>query len=100
MFQAGVYSSVAHYIKAVDTAGTDEAKAVMAKMRELPVNGFFAQDGLVRKDGCMVHDMYLLQIKTPQESTGEWDLFRVLSTVPGSQAYRPLSESECPLVKK
>jgi branched-chain amino acid transport system substrate-binding protein len=100
MFQAGVYSSVLHYLKAVESAGTDDAKTVIAKMRELPVNDFFAKNGVVREDGRMVHDMYLLQMKTPAESKGEWDLYKVLSTVPGPQAYRPLSESECPLVKK
>jgi branched-chain amino acid transport system substrate-binding protein len=100
MFQAGVYSSVAHYLKAAEAAGTDDAKTVIAKMRELPVNDFFAKNGVVREDGRMVHDMYLLQMKTPAESKGEWDLYNVLSEVPGPQAFRPLSESECPLVKK
>jgi branched-chain amino acid transport system substrate-binding protein len=100
MFQAGVYSSVAHYLKAVEAAGTDDAKTVIAKMRELPVNDFFSKGGFVREDGRMVHDMYLLQMKTPAESKGEWDLYNVLAAVPGTQAYRPLAESECPLVKK
>ncbi len=100
MFQAGVYSSVLHYLKAVDAAGSDDAKIVIAKMKELPVNDFFAKKGFVREDGRMVHDMYLLKMKTPAESKGEWDLYNVLSTVPGPEAYRPLSESECPLVKK
>jgi branched-chain amino acid transport system substrate-binding protein len=100
MFQAGVYSSVAHYLKAVEAAGTDDAKTVIAKMRELPVNDFFAKNGVVREDGRMVHDMFLLQMKTPAESKGEWDLYKVLSVVSGPQAFRPLSESECPLLKK
>jgi len=100
MFQAGVYSSVAHYLKAVDAAGTDEAGAVIAKMKELPVNDFFAKGGFIRDDGRMVHDMYLLQMKTPAESKSPWDLYKVLAIVPGPKAYRPLSESECPLVKK
>jgi branched-chain amino acid transport system substrate-binding protein len=100
MFQAGVYSSVAHYLKAIDAAGTDDAKTVIAKMRELPVNDFFAKNGFIREDGRMVHDMYLLQMKTPAESKGEWDLYKVLSVVPGPQAFRPLADSECPLVKK
>jgi branched-chain amino acid transport system substrate-binding protein len=100
MFQAGVYSSVLHYLKAIDAAGTDDAKTVLAKMRELPVNDFFAKNGFLREDGRMVHDMYLLQMKTPAESQGEWDLYKVLSVVPGPQAFRPLAESECPLVKK
>ncbi len=100
MFQAGVYSSVAHYLKAVKAAGTDAPQAVLAKMRELPVNDFFAKGGTVRADGRMVHDMYLLQMKTPAESKGEWDLYKVLSTVPGPEAYRPLAESECPYIKR
>jgi branched-chain amino acid transport system substrate-binding protein len=100
MFQAGVYSSVAHYLKAVEAAGTDDTKTVITKMRELPVNDFFSKGGFVRDDGRMVHDMYLLQMKTPAESKSEWDLYRVLTTVPGPEAYRPLTESECPLVKK
>jgi branched-chain amino acid transport system substrate-binding protein len=100
MFQAGVYSSVAHYLKAVEAAGTDDAKTVIAKMKELPVQDFFAKNGFIRDDGRMVHDMYLLQMKTPAESKGEWDLYNVLATVPGPDAYRPLAESECPLVRK
>jgi branched-chain amino acid transport system substrate-binding protein len=100
MFQAGVYSSVLHYLKAAEAAGTDDAKTVLAKMRELPVNDFFAKNGVLREDGRMVHEMYLLQMKTPAESKGPWDLYKVLSRVPGPEAYRPLSESECPLVKK
>lgn len=100
MFQAGVYSSVAHYLKAVEAAGTDDAKTVIAKMKELPVNDFFARNGFIRDDGRMVHDMYLLQMKTPAESTGPWDLYKVVATVPGPEAYRPLSESECPFVRK
>lgn len=100
MFQAGVYSSVAHYLKGVEAAGTDDAKTVIAKMKELPVQDFFAKNGFIRDDGRMVHDMYLLQMKTPAESKGEWDLYNVLATVPGPDAYRPLAESECPLVRK
>jgi branched-chain amino acid transport system substrate-binding protein len=100
MFQAGVYSSVAHYLKAVEAAGTDDAKTVIAKMKELPVQDFFAKNGFIRDDGRMVHDMYLLQMKTPAESKGEWDLYNVLATVAGPDAYRPLAESECPFVRK
>lgn len=97
--QAGVYSAVTHYLKAVQAAGTDEAKAVMAKMRELPVNDAFAKNGVLRPDGRMVHDMYLVQAKKPSESTGPWDLVKTVKTIPGSEAFRPLSESGCPLVK-
>ena len=99
-YQAGDYSAVAHYLKAIQAAGTDEAKAVMAKMRELPVDDFFARGGRVREDGRMVHDMYLVQVKSPQESKGEWDLYKVVQTIPAAEAFRPLAESTCPLVKK
>ncbi len=71
MHQAGVYSSVLHYLKAVQAAGTDDAKTVVARMRETPVNDMFATNGKIREDGRMVHDMYLMQVKTPKESTGE-----------------------------
>lgn len=100
MFQAGVYSAVTHYLKAVDATGSDEAKTVLAKMRETPVNDFFAKNGVIREDGRMVHDMLLLEMKKPSESKGPWDIYNVLSAVPGKEAYRPLEESECPLIKK
>jgi branched-chain amino acid transport system substrate-binding protein len=100
MLQAGVYSAVSHYLRAIDAAKTDEAKAVVRKMKELPVHDFFARNGRVREDGRMVHDMYLMQIKTPAESKGEWDLYKVLATVPGDEAFRPTDEGGCPLVAK
>jgi len=98
--QAGVYSAITHYLEAVQAAGTDEAKAVAAKMRELPVNDFFAKGGKVREDGRMVHDMLLVQVKKPSESKQPWDYYNILATVPGEQAFQPLAQSECPLVKK
>jgi len=67
-------------------------------MRALPINDFFAHNGKLREDGRMVHDMYLMQVKTPAESKGEWDLYKLLATVPGDQAYRPLDQGGCPLV--
>jgi branched-chain amino acid transport system substrate-binding protein len=97
--QAGVYSATLHYLEAVQAVGTNEASAVMAKMREMPVNDMFAKNGVLRKDGRMVHDMYLVQAKKPNESTGPWDLSKLVKTIPGEQAFRPLSESLCPLVK-
>jgi branched-chain amino acid transport system substrate-binding protein len=99
-FQAGVYSSIMHYLKAVQAAGTDEAKAVVAKMREMPINDFFAKNGNIREDGRMVHDMYLMQVKAPAESKGEWDLFKLVETIPGDRAFRPLDAGSCPLVAK
>jgi branched-chain amino acid transport system substrate-binding protein len=99
MIQAGVYSAVTHYLKAIDAAGTDEARAVIARMKATPISDFFAKNGHIREDGRMVHDMYLVQVKTPGESKGEWDLYKILATIPGDQAYRPLAEGGCPLVK-
>ena len=100
MSQAGAYSTVLHYLKAVQAAGTDETTAVMAKMRQTPVNDVFAKNGRIREDGRMVHDMYLFQVKTPEESKGEWDLYKLVATIPGDEAFQPLSKSRCPLVKK
>ena len=89
-----------HYLKAVQAAGTDEAKAVMAKMKEMPINDFMTRQGRIREDGRVIRDMYLMQVKKPEESKGEWDLARIVSTIPGDQAFRPLAEGGCPLVKK
>lgn len=100
MVQAGVYSAVHHYLAAIKAAGTDEAKAVVAKMREMPVNDFFAQNGQVRADGRMVHDMYLVQVKSPQESKYPWDYYKILRVVPGNEAFRPMDQGGCPLVAK
>jgi branched-chain amino acid transport system substrate-binding protein len=98
--QAGDYSSTMHYLKAIQAAGTDETGAVMAKMKSMPINDFFAKNGKIREDGRMVHDMYLLQVKKPSESKYPWDYFTVKSVIPGEQAFRPLSKSVCPLLKK
>ena len=100
MSQAGTYSAVTHYLKAVQKAGTDETDAVMKAMRETPVNDVFAKGGKVREDGRMVHDMYLFQVKTPSESKAPWDLYNLVATIPGDEAFQPLSKSRCPLVKK
>jgi len=99
MIQAGVYSAVMHYLKAIDATGTDEAKAVVAQMKAMPINDLFAKNGRIREDGRMVHDMYLVQVKSPAESKNEWDVYKVLATVPGDDAYRPLTAGGCPLVK-
>ncbi|HST76612.1 MAG TPA: ABC transporter substrate-binding protein [Acetobacteraceae bacterium] len=99
-YQAGAYSAVTHYLKAIQAAGTDQAEAVVAKMREMPVNDMFAKHGVLREDGRMVHDMLLMQVKQPFESTGEWDVYKILATIPGNEAFRSLADSACPLVKK
>jgi branched-chain amino acid transport system substrate-binding protein len=98
--QAGVYSSVMHYLQAVKAAGTTDSAAVMKKMKETPINDFFAKDGRIREDGRMVHDMYLFEVKKPSESKGRWDDYKLLATVPGDQAFQSLEQSRCPLVKK
>jgi len=100
MSQAGVYSTVTHYLKAVQAAGTDESEAVMKKMRETPVNDFFVKNGKIREDGRMVHDMYLVEVKSPAESKGPWDYYKIKATIPAEEAFQPLSASRCPLVKK
>ena len=100
MIQAGTYGATMHYLKAVKAAGTDEAKAVMAKMKDTPINDFMTRNGRIREDGRVIRDMYLMQVKTPEESKGEWDMAKIIATIPGEQAFRPLSEGGCPLVKK
>ncbi len=99
MVQAGTYSAVLHYLKAAQSAGATEGKAVADKMRELPVDDFFAK-GWVREDGRMMHDMYLVEVKKPEESKGAWDYYKVLRTIPAEEAAQPLSKSKCPFVKK
>jgi len=99
MIQAGLYSATMHYLKAIEAIGTDEAPKVMAQMRAMPINDFFAKGGKIRIDGRMVHDMYLFEVKKPEESKGEWDLYKLLATVPGDEAFRPLDKGGCPLVK-
>jgi len=99
MLTAGVYSSTLHYLKAVQAAGTDEPKAVMAKMRELPVNDVMTKNGKLREDGRLVRDMYLFEVKSPAESKGKDDIYKLIATVPGDKAYRPVNEGKCPLVK-
>ncbi len=96
---AGVYSSVRQYLAAVAAIGTDNPTKVVAKMREMPVNDAFAKGGKLRVDGRMVHDVYLVQAKKPSESTGEWDLVKLISVIPGERAFRPLAEGGCPYVK-
>ncbi|MCG5235782.1 ABC transporter substrate-binding protein [Xanthobacter oligotrophicus] len=99
-YQAGVYGAVTHYLKAVKAARTDSAGPVMAKMKDTPINDFMTKDGKVREDGRVIRDMYLFQVKTPAESKLPWDYYKLAATVPGDKAFRPLSESDCPLVKK
>jgi branched-chain amino acid transport system substrate-binding protein len=100
MAQAGVYSAVTHYLKSVKAAGTDSTDAVLKKMRETPVHDVVIPNGKIREDGRLVHDMLLLQVKKPGESKAPWDYYHVRDVIPGDQAFKPLSQSTCPLVKK
>ncbi len=100
MVQAGAYSATMHYLNAIKSAGTDNADAVIKKMKDTEINDFYAKKGKIREDGRMVYDMYLAQAKKPSESKGPWDLYNILRTIPGDSVYQPLSQSTCPLVKK
>ena len=97
--QAGVYSAVLHYLKAVSAVQNKDPLAVIAKMRETPVHDFFAENGVLRPDGRMVHDLYLMQVKKPSESKYPWDYSTIVATITGKDAFRPLDQSECPLIK-
>lgn len=100
MLHASNYGVVMHYLKAVQAAGTDETGTVLAKMKSNKINDFFTKDAYIREDGRVIRDMYLYRVKAPSESKRAWDYYHVVRTIPGEQAFRPLSESTCPLVKK
>jgi branched-chain amino acid transport system substrate-binding protein len=99
MVHAATYSAVLHYLKSIEAAGSDNAETVAAKMREMPVRDDFTQTGSVRVDGRMITDMYLVKVKSPEESKGEWDYFNILSTIPAEQTAAPLDKSTCPFIK-
>jgi branched-chain amino acid transport system substrate-binding protein len=100
MLTAGVYSSTLHYLKAVQAVGSaDDAKKVMAKMREMPINDVMTKNGKLREDGRVIRDMYLFQVKTPAESKSKDDIYKLIATVPGDKAYRPLKDGKCPYIK-
>ncbi|MBR1177146.1 ABC transporter substrate-binding protein [Bradyrhizobium sp. KB893862 SZCCT0404] len=97
---AGTYASVLHYLKAVQAAGTDDGRAVAAKMREIPVNDFYNKNVEIRADGRVMHKTYLMKVKSPSDSKYRGDFYRVLAEMSGEESFRPLSESQCPLVNK
>ncbi|WP_306051014.1 ABC transporter substrate-binding protein [Oceaniradius stylonematis] len=99
MVQAGVYSSVLHYLKAVEEIGSKDAEEVVAKMKEMPTDDPLFGPGEVREDGRKIHDLYLFRVKSPDESEGPWDYYETLSTIPAAQAFRPMDEGNCPLVQ-
>jgi len=99
MVHAGVYSSVLNFLRAAEEAGQAESgAAVMETMRGMDIDDFFNRNAYLREDGRVVHDMYLVRVKTPGESTGPWDYYEVLRTIPGDEAFLPLDQSACPLV--
>jgi len=100
MAQAGVYSAVLHYLKAVDALKSDDGTAVIAKMKALPTDDPLFGKGVIRRDGRKIHPMYLFEVKKPSESKGPWDLYKLRTTIPASEAFRPLDQGNCPLVKK
>src|SRR5213594_3357038 len=100
MVQAGVYSAVLHYLKAVEALKSDDGTKVIAKMKEMPTDDPLFGKGVVRADGRKIHPMYLFEVKKPAEAKGPWDYYKVRATIPAEQAFRPLDQDECPLVKK
>jgi branched-chain amino acid transport system substrate-binding protein len=98
--QAGQYSSIYHYLSAVKAVNSDDTAKVMAQMKKTKINDFFAKNGQIRADGRMVHDMYLAQVKKPEESKKPWDYYNIKAVIPAAEAFQPLSESRCPLIKK
>ena len=98
--QASVYSAIRHYLRAIEASGTDETTAVMAKMRAMPVDDMFSHGGIIREDGRMVHDLYLVQVKAPTEQRYPWDYYRIVETIPADQAFRSLQDGVCPLVRQ
>jgi len=100
MIHTGVYGLVLHYLKAIKAAGTDDPAKVMAKMREMPIEDAFVHGGKLREDGRVIRDMYLARVKKPSDSKEPWDYLEIVKTVKGEDAYRPVSESKCPLLGK
>lgn len=99
MTHAGVYSAVLHYLKAVKAAGTDDGTAVMTKMKEMPTDDPLFGKGRIRADGRKIHQMYLYQVKSPHESKYPYDYYKLVATIPADQAFRPISQGDCPLAK-
>ncbi|GEO18503.1 ABC transporter substrate-binding protein [Microvirga aerophila] len=99
MVHAGVYAGALHYLKAVEALKDKDTAKVMAKMKEMPTDDPLFGKGMIRQDGRKIHDMYLFEVKKPSESKGPWDLYKQLATIPADQAFRPLNEGGCPLVK-
>jgi branched-chain amino acid transport system substrate-binding protein len=100
MVHAGVYASVLHLLKAVEATKTDDGAKVVAKMKEMPTDDPLFGKGVIREDGRKIHDMFLFEAKAPAESKGPWDYYKLVRTIPAAEAFRPLNEGGCSLVKK
>ena len=100
MVQAGLYSAVMNYLKAIEKSGTDDGPKVIAQMKDMPIDDFFARNAFLREDGQLIHDMYLVQVKSPAESKGAWDYEKLVQVIPGKEAFATPEESACPLLKK
>jgi branched-chain amino acid transport system substrate-binding protein len=100
MIHAGVYSAVTHYLKAVEALKGDDGTKVIAKMKEMPTDDALFGKGTVRADGRKIHPAYLFEVKKPTESKGAWDYYKLRATIPAEQAFRPIDQGDCPLVKK
>jgi branched-chain amino acid transport system substrate-binding protein len=98
--QAGYYASTKHYLDSIKAAGTDESAAVIGKMKEMPTDDPLFGKGYVRADGRKMHNMYLFEVKTPAESKYPYDYYKLVRTIPGEEAFRPMDQGDCPLVKK
>ena len=99
MVQAGDYGAVMHWLDAVKATDTLDGPTVIKKMKATPINDFMTKNGKIREDGRLVRDMYLFEVKKPEESKGEWDLYKLIRTIPGEEAYKRPGGNECPLVK-
>jgi branched-chain amino acid transport system substrate-binding protein len=99
MVHAGVYSAVLHYLKAVEALKSDDGTKVIAKMKEMPTDDPLFGKGTIRADGRKIHPAYLVEVKKPSESKGPWDYYKIRATIPADQAFRPLNQGDCPLVK-
>lgn len=100
MPQAAYYSAITTYLKAVKAVNTTDSDKVMAELKSMKINDFFAKGGYIREDGVMIHEMYVMQVKTPEESQYPWDYYKLVKKMKGEEAFGPLSDSTCPLVKK
>ncbi|MFB9266652.1 ABC transporter substrate-binding protein [Bradyrhizobium erythrophlei] len=100
MVQAGLYSAVTNYLRAVEKSGTDDGPKVIAQMKDMPIDDFFARNAFLREDGQLIHDMYLVQVKSPAESKGAWDYEKLVQVIPGKEAFATSEDSACPLLKK